>query len=338
MDRNIRTVDDVLRLLDGLFAPEADRWSAHAGSCWWDSFYADRSQPVPFFVTKPDENLVSYLARSLITPGRALDVGCGPGRNALHLASAGFTVHAVDLSPAAIAWATARDTGADVHFHCGDAFATDLDGPYDLIYDSGCFHHLPPHRRISYLALLHRALTPGGHLALICFAAGAMGSDIPDADLYRHARLDGGLAYTPESLRWIFSHLTEVELRRMRNEPPESPHFGEPFLWTALFHHDSHPEPRILIIPVPAQQPHTRHSQTNGGKLHGRRPIGIQQRYTSWYAHNNDQGGPCGAGPAGLHRQGPGHHDGRATGHRVPTARSRAALDRDRERLRAAAA
>ncbi|MGH3900630.1 MAG: class I SAM-dependent methyltransferase [Pseudonocardiaceae bacterium] len=105
MDRNIRTVDDVLRLLDGLFAPEADRWTANAGSCWWDSFYTDRSKPVPFFVTKPDENLVSYLDRNLLTPGRALDVGCGPGRNALHLASAGFTVDAVDLSPAAIAWA-----------------------------------------------------------------------------------------------------------------------------------------------------------------------------------------------------------------------------------------
>ncbi len=43
MDRNMRTVDDVLRLLDGLFAPEADRWTANAGACWWDSFYADRS-------------------------------------------------------------------------------------------------------------------------------------------------------------------------------------------------------------------------------------------------------------------------------------------------------
>ncbi len=78
MDRNIRTVDDVLRLLDGLFAPEADRWTANAGSSWWDSFYADRSKPVPFFVAKPDENLVSYLDRSMITPGRrALDLGCG---------------------------------------------------------------------------------------------------------------------------------------------------------------------------------------------------------------------------------------------------------------------
>ncbi|MFI9102252.1 class I SAM-dependent methyltransferase [Streptomyces fildesensis] len=241
MDRNIRTVDDVLQLLDGLFAPGADRWTAGAAD-WWDGFYADRSRPVPFFVARPDESLASYLDRGLITPGRALDLGCGPGRNALHLASLGFEVDAVDLSPAAITWAEdrAREAGADIRFHCADAFAltdAELNGPYDLIHDSGCFHHLPPHRRISYLALLDRALAPGGHLALTCFAAGegGMGSELPDTDFYRESGLQGGLAYTPESLRWIFSDLTEIELRRMHDEPPESPYFGEPFLWTALF-------------------------------------------------------------------------------------------------------
>lgn len=106
MDRHLRTLDDVLTLLDGLFAPEADRWTADAAS-WWDGFYADRSKPVPFFAAKPDENLVSWLDRGLLTPGRALDLGCGPGRNALHLAAAGFEVDAVDLSPAALAWARA---------------------------------------------------------------------------------------------------------------------------------------------------------------------------------------------------------------------------------------
>ncbi|MEU4727637.1 class I SAM-dependent methyltransferase [Streptomyces sp. NPDC023588] len=239
MDRSIRTTEDVLSLLDGLFAPQADRWTA-GGADWWDGFYADRSKPVPFFVAKPDESLASYLERGLISPGRALDLGCGPGRNALHLASLGFEVDAVDLSPAAIAWAgeRAREAGADVRFHCGDAFAltsTALSGPYDLVLDSGCFHHLPPHRRVSYLALLDRVLAPGGHLALTCFAAGAMGSELPDADFYRESGLQGGLAYTPESLRHVFSDLTEVELRRMRDEPSDSPLFGEPFLWAALF-------------------------------------------------------------------------------------------------------
>lgn len=243
MDRSIRTVDDVMRLLDGLFEPAADRWTAD-GARWWDGFYADRGKPVPFFAAKPDENLVSYAERGLLTPGRALDLGCGPGRNALHLAALGYEVDAVDLSPAALGWAAerAREAGAEIRFHLGDAFAlaeTELAGPYDLIYDSGCFHHLPPHRRVSYLALLDRALAPGGHLALTCFAAGdgGMGSELSDADFYRDARLHGGLAYTPDALRGIFTGagLTEVELRRMRDEPSDAELFGEPFLWTALF-------------------------------------------------------------------------------------------------------
>lgn len=243
MDRSIRTVEDVLKLLDSLFAPEADRWTAAGGSAWWDRFYADRDSPAPFFVAKPDENLVRHLDQGLLTPGRALDLGCGAGRNALHLASRGFDVDAVDLSPTALAWARerARQAGADIRFHQGDAFAltaTRLTGRYDLIYDSGCFHHLPPHRRVSYLDLLDRVLVVGGHLGLTCFASGSMGSELPDADFYREARLHGGLAYTPASLRWIFADLTELDLRRMRDEPADSPRFGESFLWTALFRHD----------------------------------------------------------------------------------------------------
>jgi SAM-dependent methyltransferase len=249
--RDIRTVDDVLRLLDGLFAPEADRWTSGAAS-WWDGFYADRGRPVPFFVAKPDENLVGYVDRGLIgRGGRALDLGCGPGRNALQLAAWGFEVDGVDLSPTAVAWAEerARDRvgvgGGEgeaprVRFHCGDVFALagtelQLPGPYDLVYDSGCFHHLPPHRRISYLALLDQVLAPGGHFALTCFAAGGMGSELPDAELYRGSGLQGGLAYTADELRWIFGELEVVEVRRMRDEPDASPCFGEDFLWTALF-------------------------------------------------------------------------------------------------------
>ncbi|MFI9149304.1 class I SAM-dependent methyltransferase [Streptomyces sp. NPDC053367] len=241
MDRHIRTVDDVLDLLDGLFAPQADRWTEQ-GADWWDGFYADRDRPVPFFVDKPDENLASYLERGLLSPGRALDLGCGPGRNARYLAAQGFRVDAVDLSAVALRWA--REAGGEVRYVRGDAFAltaTELTGPYDLVYDSGCFHHLPPHRRISYLALLDRVLAPGGHFALTCFASGGTGSELSDTELYRTGRLHGGLAYSAESLRALFTDpgnpagLAEAELRRMRAEPEDSPRFGEDFLWAGLF-------------------------------------------------------------------------------------------------------
>ncbi|MEU2507911.1 class I SAM-dependent methyltransferase [Streptomyces sp. NPDC007863] len=240
-DRGIRTVEDVLVLLDGLFAPGADRWT-EGGADWWDGFYADRDRPVPFFVPKPDENLVAYAGQGLLKGGgRALDLGCGPGRNTLHLASLGYEVDGVDLSATAVRWAEerARETGTTgARFHRGDAFAPGtVEGPYDLVYDSGCFHHLPPHRRVSYLALLDRVLAPGGLFALTAFAAGegGMGSERPDAGFYRAGALEGGLAYTDTDLRAVFADLTPLEVRRMRAEPADSPHFGEGFLWTALF-------------------------------------------------------------------------------------------------------
>ncbi|MFI8522148.1 class I SAM-dependent methyltransferase [Streptomyces sp. NPDC085481] len=241
MDRTTRTTEDVLELLDGLFAHDADKW---------ERFYDDRSRPVPFFVPKPDENLVGYLDDGLVDPaaGRALDLGCGPGRNALFLAERGFEVDAVDLSPGALAWARerAREAGHEnIRFLQGNAFSGALDkdldqAPYDLIYDSGCFHHLPPHRRGTYLDFLTHHLAPGGHFALTCFAAGpdGMGSELPDPAFYRDASLHGGLAYTATSLRTLFTDATvleELALRRMHAEPPTSARFGEPFLWTGLF-------------------------------------------------------------------------------------------------------
>src|SRR5215470_1245047 len=77
MHRTIRTVDDVLDMLDRLFAADADRWTRDAAS-WWDDFYADRGKPVPFFVPKPDENLGSYLDRGLLAPGGLSSWAAGP--------------------------------------------------------------------------------------------------------------------------------------------------------------------------------------------------------------------------------------------------------------------
>ncbi|MCB2413958.1 class I SAM-dependent methyltransferase [Demequina sp. TTPB684] len=242
--RTIRSVDDLLSLLDGLFDRDADRWSAESGSAWWDAFYVGRSKPIPFFVDKPDENLVALLDHREVAPGRALDLGSGPGRNALFLAERGFSVEAIDLSPEAVAWGRerAQARGLDVRFTCGDAFtlpADTLAGPYDLIYDSGCLHHLAPHRRIGYLALLERALAPGGLFGLVCFARGQMGSELPDAQLYRAGRFEAGMSFSDVDLRWIFADLEEVELRAMVAQDELSPMFGQPFLATGLFRRPS---------------------------------------------------------------------------------------------------
>ena len=208
------------------------------GAGWWDGFYADRDREVPFFRPAPDESLVAWHHEGLLAAGgRALDLGCGPGRNAVWLAQQGYQVDALDVSPVALDWGRERAAaaGAEVRFVQADVLGWRPEARYDLVYDSGCFHHLPPHRRLSYRALLDRALAPGAAFGLACFARGAMGSETPDAQLYREGSLAGGLAYDDEDLRAVFDGLTEVQLRRMRPMPPESPLFGEAFLWAALF-------------------------------------------------------------------------------------------------------
>ncbi|MCP3990570.1 MAG: methyltransferase domain-containing protein [Actinomycetia bacterium] len=246
MARTIQTMDDVLRLLDSFFDDDADRWT-ETGAPWWDAFYHDRGRDIPFFRNAPDESLVGwYQGGSLgATRGqRALDLGCGPGRNAIWLAQQGYQVDAIDLSPAAIRWAQERAEAAqvEVNFIQDSIFEWRLpEYRYDLVYDSGCFHHLPPHRRISYRALLEGTLAPDGALGLACFAAGAMGSEVPDRDLYQEGSLSGGLAYTEDELRTIFDWLRTIELRRMQKLPTNAETFGQSFLWAALFRH--HPSP-----------------------------------------------------------------------------------------------
>lgn len=103
------------------------------------------------------------------------------------------------------------------------------------MHDSGLFHHLPPHRRLSHRALVGVSLVPGGSFALCCFAAGegAEGSELADAELYRRGSLEGGLAGSDDELRVLFSWLQEVELRRMR---AGGELFCEDVLSVTLFH------------------------------------------------------------------------------------------------------
>lgn len=239
--RSVQTVEDVLDLLDVLFDGAADRGTDRNGAAWWDRFYADRERPIPFFRWVPDENLVAWQVdgRLGLGPGtRVLELGCGPGRNAVWLARQGCAVDALDLSPAALAWGRERAaaSGVEVAFERADIFRwTPPREPYDVVYDHGCFHHLAPHRRVSYRRLLEQVLAPGGRFGLACFADGAMGSRAPDVELYRRRSEGGGLAYAADDLRRTFGWLTEVEVRRMRATDADAPVFGADFLWAALF-------------------------------------------------------------------------------------------------------
>jgi len=97
----------------------------------WDKKYNDKEPPQEI---APD----SFLVRSIkgIRPGRALDLGCGFGDNAITLAGAGFEVTAVDISQVGLKRAVerARKAGVSVLFQQSDAEDFDFgDQVYDLI-------------------------------------------------------------------------------------------------------------------------------------------------------------------------------------------------------------
>lgn len=204
---------------------------------WWDSFYEDRARPVPFFGTSPDESLAEWVDAGPIPLGLALDLGCGNGRNAVFLASRGFSVEAVDYSQSAVDWARQQIAKAGVNVRLVQQSAFDLKltpGGYDLVYDSGCFHHIPPHRRNTYVRLVSNALRPGGWFGLTCFRPEG-GSGYSDDEVYERCSLGGGLGYTGRRLREIWSAALQVRIiRRMKAQRAQGGLFGESFLWSLL--------------------------------------------------------------------------------------------------------
>jgi SAM-dependent methyltransferase len=207
---------------------------------FWTDFYRDREKNIPFFKNVPDENLVSYLANELVTPGKVLELGCGPGRNAIYLAKNGWEVDAVDVSETSLQWAEERagESGVSINFKHNNIFNMDIEyGRYDLVYDSGCFHHIAPHRRLSYTQLINRALKPGGYFALTTFVRGGKlgGAVVSDWEVYRSRSLHGGLGYNKVQLERIFSDLHAVEIRKMNDMEESQQMFGISELMAALF-------------------------------------------------------------------------------------------------------
>lgn len=107
----------------------------------WDEHYA--AGELPWDTGEPDVHLVELVERGEVTPGRALEVGCGTGTNAIWLASRGFDVQAVDISPLAIerAEAKARAAGVSVQLSALD-FLRDQppSDPFDFVFDRGVLH------------------------------------------------------------------------------------------------------------------------------------------------------------------------------------------------------
>jgi SAM-dependent methyltransferase len=109
-------------------------------------------------------------------PGRALDIGCGSGRDAVYLAKRGWQVTAIDVVDEALAAGRQRavEEGVDVGWVKGDVGQLDrlgLEPGYSLLYDFGCIQGLTDPARKGAAAGLTRLAAPGAILFLFAFRA-----------------------------------------------------------------------------------------------------------------------------------------------------------------------
>jgi len=220
--------EDLLAMLDSFLT--------NRGRSWWDAFYTEATAPSPFPPDCPDETLVDDFQCGFLRPGRVLELGCGNGRNALYMAGLGCTVDAIDFSAEAIAQAEQRkpERCANVNFIKDSIFSFVFPNEaYDVIYDSGCFHHVAPHRRPTYVERAHAALKPRGNLSVVYFGPDG-GSGLSDREVYERRTLGGGLGYADAQILKIFETRFDVlKIRPMQDMPAESPLFGKSFLRSA---------------------------------------------------------------------------------------------------------
>jgi 2-polyprenyl-3-methyl-5-hydroxy-6-metoxy-1,4-benzoquinol methylase len=221
----IKSTDDVYTMLDEIMK----KWD----SGWWDRFYSDKNRAIPFFRCIPDENLHTYVRDRKFRPGRVLDIGCGIGRNAIFLAKNGFSVDAIDFSATSLAWAKENAIKEDVqvNFICESIFNYAVEpGSYDNIYDSGCLHHIKPHRRSQYLEHISGLLKPEGYFGLTCFNPNGA-APLSDYTVYQEGSMNGGMGYTEQKLKAVLADYFEILEFRQMKEIKDGDLFGEDFLW-----------------------------------------------------------------------------------------------------------
>ncbi|MBE5863422.1 MAG: class I SAM-dependent methyltransferase [Lachnospiraceae bacterium] len=141
----------------------------------------------------------------------AVEFGCGEGRNAIYLAKRGIDVVAIDSSDVAIRNAKDKSEGLNnVRFICSNFLSVDFeDRKYDLVIDSGMFHHLAPHRRLQYRELLKEILKENGYFVLLCFSADEDGAEELD-DLEFYTKRNTGVSFSEQRLRGFFDSDFEI--------------------------------------------------------------------------------------------------------------------------------
>lgn len=136
---------------------------------FWEARYADKQQ----WSGNPNETMTAVV--SDLTPGVALDLGCGEGADAIWLANNGWKVTGIDISEAAISRAREHGQAAgaqasNVEWVAADLSTWEPSSPVDLIVAS-FFQSPVALDRARILQRLSTCVSPGGHVLVIAHAA-----------------------------------------------------------------------------------------------------------------------------------------------------------------------
>ncbi|MBV8932282.1 MAG: methyltransferase domain-containing protein [Kutzneria sp.] len=136
----------------------------------------------PTFNEVPDSRLVEVVegagedGRALPAGRRALDLGCGTGRNTLYLARHGWEAVGVEYATSAVkrARARAQELSVDARFVTGDVTKLPelgIGDGFSLLTDSGCYHMLSPGQRDAYARGITEAATKDALLIMTGFTS-----------------------------------------------------------------------------------------------------------------------------------------------------------------------
>jgi 2-polyprenyl-3-methyl-5-hydroxy-6-metoxy-1,4-benzoquinol methylase len=161
---------------------------------WEELYQKEPVENLPWFYEKIDHDFANALTQWNITTGHILDLGTGPGTQAIALAKMGLTVTATDISETAIEKAKQRSQEMDcqVDFLKDDILNTQLDKTFKLVLDRGCFHTLHSEQRQDFIKAVYNLIEPKGYLFLKCFS-------------HLETREEGPYRFTPEELTSYFA-------------------------------------------------------------------------------------------------------------------------------------
>ncbi|MET0933528.1 MAG: class I SAM-dependent methyltransferase [Mycetocola sp.] len=131
---------------------------------FWESHWQQRDSSTE--AAEPNPYLVRETAS--LTPGSALDAGCGEGAEAIWLARQGWTVTAADISAEALAHAAGREGGHEasepVEWVEADLGLWAPGRHFDLVATH--YAHLPT-SQLEFYRRLSRWVSPGGTLLIV---------------------------------------------------------------------------------------------------------------------------------------------------------------------------